>query len=137
MSLSPSGSVESDPQCPEALTFPDSSFGHQPPFYRYSNNPLSPCDPYSSASISRPQGAAHTHSQVQLIVAKSTRHSCNLLTDDVIPLLVMCSTLQDTFILFEAFSLNTLFHRESHPLSKAFQVIPVGSYMQLLWKCYS
>uniref|UniRef100_A0A3Q3WKB6 SEC7 domain-containing protein n=1 Tax=Mola mola TaxID=94237 RepID=A0A3Q3WKB6_MOLML len=36
-----------------ALTFPDSSFGHQPPFYRYSNSPLSsPCDPYSSASIS-------------------------------------------------------------------------------------
>eukprot|EP00066_Takifugu_rubripes_P030201 XP_011619467.1 PREDICTED: IQ motif and SEC7 domain-containing protein 2 [Takifugu rubripes] len=56
--------VESDPQCPEALTFPDSSFGHQPPFYRYSNSPLSsPCDPYSSASISRPPGALHTHTQ--------------------------------------------------------------------------
>lgn len=60
-------SVESDPQCPEALTFPDSSFGHQPPFYRYSNSPISsPCDPYSSASISRSPGALHTHTQVQL-----------------------------------------------------------------------
>ncbi|CAG07259.1 unnamed protein product [Tetraodon nigroviridis] len=62
---SPLHSVESDPQCPEALTFPDSSFGHQPPFYRFSSNPLSsPCDPYSPASISRPQGAAAlTHAQ--------------------------------------------------------------------------
>lgn len=66
LSLSLSGSVESDPQCPEALPFPDSSFSHQPPFYRYSNTPLSsPCDPYSPASISRPQGATHT--QVRLI----------------------------------------------------------------------
>uniref|UniRef100_A0A3B4VMB4 IQ motif and Sec7 domain ArfGEF 2 n=1 Tax=Seriola dumerili TaxID=41447 RepID=A0A3B4VMB4_SERDU len=46
-------SVEGDSQCPEALTFPDSSFGHPPPFHRYSNIPLSsPCDPYSSASTS-------------------------------------------------------------------------------------
>lgn len=60
-------SVESDPQCQEALTFADSSFGHQPPFYRYGNSPLSsPCDPYGSASISRPPGALHTHTQVPL-----------------------------------------------------------------------
>lgn len=62
-----SGSVEGDPQCPEALTFPDSSFSHQPPFYRYSNSPLtSPCDPYSSASSSAgPLGASHIHTQVR------------------------------------------------------------------------
>lgn len=64
--LSVSGSVEGDPQCPEALTFPDSSFSHQP-FYRYSNSPLtSPCDPYSSASSSAgPPGASHIHTQVR------------------------------------------------------------------------
>ncbi|XP_056277983.1 LOW QUALITY PROTEIN: IQ motif and SEC7 domain-containing protein 1-like [Pseudoliparis swirei] len=39
--------VEGDPQCPEALTYSDSSFGHQPPFHRL-------CDPY---------GATHTHTQ--------------------------------------------------------------------------
>ncbi|XP_049438116.1 IQ motif and SEC7 domain-containing protein 1-like isoform X3 [Epinephelus fuscoguttatus] len=57
-------SVEGDSQCPEALTFSDSSFGHPPPFHRYSNTPLSsPCDPYSSASTSGPLGASHTHTQ--------------------------------------------------------------------------
>uniref|UniRef100_UPI0037E94C2C IQ motif and SEC7 domain-containing protein 2-like n=1 Tax=Semicossyphus pulcher TaxID=241346 RepID=UPI0037E94C2C len=57
-------SVEGDPQCPEALTFSDSSFGHQPPFHRYSNSPLtSPCDPYGSASSSGPLGASHAHTQ--------------------------------------------------------------------------
>ncbi|KAL7399653.1 hypothetical protein ABVT39_028019 [Epinephelus coioides] len=56
--------VEGDSQCPEALTFSDSSFGHPPPFHRYSNTPLSsPCDPYSSASTSGPLGASHTHTQ--------------------------------------------------------------------------
>ncbi|CAJ1084330.1 IQ motif and SEC7 domain-containing protein 1-like isoform X2 [Xyrichtys novacula] len=56
--------VEGDPQCPEALTFSDSSFGHQPPFHRYSNSPLtSPCDPYGSTSSSGPLGASHTHTQ--------------------------------------------------------------------------
>ncbi|KAI3357016.1 hypothetical protein L3Q82_003651 [Scortum barcoo] len=57
--------VEGDPQCPEALTFSDSSFGHPPPFHRYSNSPLSsPCDPYGSASSSSgPLGASHTHTQ--------------------------------------------------------------------------
>ncbi|KAG7519394.1 IQ motif and SEC7 domain-containing protein 2 isoform X2 [Solea senegalensis] len=52
--------VEGDPQCPEALTFPDSSFSHPPPFYRYSN---SPCYPDSSASTTRNFGASHTHTQ--------------------------------------------------------------------------
>nr|XP_046252174.1 IQ motif and SEC7 domain-containing protein 1-like isoform X1 [Scatophagus argus] len=57
-------SVEGDPPCPEALTFSDSSFGHPPPFHRYSNSPLSsPCDPYSSASAGGPLGASHTHTQ--------------------------------------------------------------------------
>nr|XP_033485528.1 IQ motif and SEC7 domain-containing protein 1-like isoform X1 [Epinephelus lanceolatus] len=57
-------SVEGDSQCPEALTFSDPSFGHPPPFHRYSNTPLSsPCDPYSSASTSGPLGASHTHTQ--------------------------------------------------------------------------
>ncbi|XP_059188539.1 LOW QUALITY PROTEIN: IQ motif and SEC7 domain-containing protein 1-like [Centropristis striata] len=57
-------SVEGDPQCPEALTFSDSSFGHPPPFHRYSNSSLtSPCDPYSSNSSSGPLGASHTHTQ--------------------------------------------------------------------------
>ncbi|XP_040008778.1 IQ motif and SEC7 domain-containing protein 2-like [Xiphias gladius] len=57
-------SVEGDSQCPEALTFSDSSFGHSPPFHRFSNSPLSsPCDPYSSASTSGPLGASHTHTQ--------------------------------------------------------------------------
>ncbi|XP_040909761.1 IQ motif and SEC7 domain-containing protein 2-like [Toxotes jaculatrix] len=57
-------SVEGDSQCPEALTFSDSSFSHPPPFLRYSNSPLpSPCDPYSSASTSGPLGASHTHTQ--------------------------------------------------------------------------
>ncbi|XP_069383729.1 IQ motif and SEC7 domain-containing protein 1-like isoform X4 [Paralichthys olivaceus] len=57
-------SVEGDSQCPEALTFSDSSFGHPPPFHRYSNSPLSsPCDPYSSASTSGPLGASHIHTQ--------------------------------------------------------------------------
>uniref|UniRef100_A0A668UUP9 SEC7 domain-containing protein n=1 Tax=Oreochromis aureus TaxID=47969 RepID=A0A668UUP9_OREAU len=52
-------------QCPEALTFSDSSFGHPPPFHRYSNSPLSsPCDPYGSPSSSGPLGASHTHTQV-------------------------------------------------------------------------
>uniref|UniRef100_A0A665UCL3 IQ motif and Sec7 domain ArfGEF 2a n=1 Tax=Echeneis naucrates TaxID=173247 RepID=A0A665UCL3_ECHNA len=52
------------PQCPEAITFPDLSFGHPPPFHRYSNSPLSsPCDPYSSTSSSGPLGASHTHTQ--------------------------------------------------------------------------
>ncbi|KAM9344355.1 IQ motif and SEC7 domain-containing protein 2-like [Pholidichthys leucotaenia] len=56
--------VESDPQCPEALTFSDSSFGHPPPFHRYSNSPLSsPCDPYSSSSASGSLGPSHTHTQ--------------------------------------------------------------------------
>ncbi|KAM4563771.1 uncharacterized protein PAE49_011764 isoform 2-T2 [Odontesthes bonariensis] len=57
-------SVEGDPQCPEALTFSDSSFGHPPPFHRYSNSPLSsPCDPYSPASISGSLGASYAHTQ--------------------------------------------------------------------------
>ncbi|XP_028266579.1 IQ motif and SEC7 domain-containing protein 2-like [Parambassis ranga] len=57
-------SVEGDPQCPEALTFTDSSFGHPPPFHRYSNSPLtSPCDPYSSTSAGGPLGASHAHTQ--------------------------------------------------------------------------
>ncbi|AWP09989.1 putative IQ motif and SEC7 domain-containing protein 2-like, partial [Scophthalmus maximus] len=61
---SPLRSVEGDPQCPEALTYSDSSFGHPPPFHRYSNIPLSsPCDPYTSASTSGPLGASHTHTQ--------------------------------------------------------------------------
>uniref|UniRef100_I3KBW0 IQ motif and Sec7 domain ArfGEF 2 n=1 Tax=Oreochromis niloticus TaxID=8128 RepID=I3KBW0_ORENI len=51
-----------DSQCPEALTFSDSSFGHPPPFHRYSNSPLSsPCDPYASlawAQRSRHQPAS-------------------------------------------------------------------------------
>nr|XP_033943320.1 IQ motif and SEC7 domain-containing protein 2-like [Pseudochaenichthys georgianus] len=52
-------SVEGDSQCPEALTFSDSSFGHPPPFHRYSNSPLtSPCDPYGSTG--GPLGACHT-----------------------------------------------------------------------------
>ncbi|XP_068997867.1 IQ motif and SEC7 domain-containing protein 1-like isoform X3 [Embiotoca jacksoni] len=56
--------VEGESQCPEALTFSDSSFGHPPPFHRYSNSPLpSPCDPYSSASYGGPLGASHTHTQ--------------------------------------------------------------------------
>ncbi|KAM4563772.1 IQ motif and SEC7 domain-containing protein 2-like isoform 3-T3 [Odontesthes bonariensis] len=56
--------VEGDPQCPEALTFSDSSFGHPPPFHRYSNSPLSsPCDPYSPASISGSLGASYAHTQ--------------------------------------------------------------------------
>ncbi|XP_041859422.1 IQ motif and SEC7 domain-containing protein 2-like isoform X2 [Melanotaenia boesemani] len=56
--------VEGDPQCPEALTFSDSSFGHLPPFHRYNNSPLtSPCDPYSPASLCGPLGASHTHTQ--------------------------------------------------------------------------
>ncbi|XP_074536987.1 IQ motif and SEC7 domain-containing protein 1-like isoform X2 [Halichoeres trimaculatus] len=56
--------VEGDPQCPEALTFSDSSFGHQQPFHRYSNSPLtSPCDPYGSTSSSGPLGASHPHTQ--------------------------------------------------------------------------
>ncbi|XP_005477859.3 LOW QUALITY PROTEIN: IQ motif and SEC7 domain-containing protein 1 [Oreochromis niloticus] len=56
--------VEGDSQCPEALTFSDSSFGHPPPFHRYSNSPLSsPCDPYGSPSSSGPLGASHTHTQ--------------------------------------------------------------------------
>ncbi|KAK5924225.1 hypothetical protein CgunFtcFv8_001120 [Champsocephalus gunnari] len=50
---------EGDSQCPEALTFSDSSFGHPPPFHRYSNSPLtSPCDPYGSTG--GPLGACHT-----------------------------------------------------------------------------
>ncbi|XP_068160528.1 IQ motif and SEC7 domain-containing protein 2-like [Antennarius striatus] len=56
--------VEGDPQCPEALTFSDSSFGQPPPFHRYSNSPLSsPCDPYGSSSTSGPLGASHSHIQ--------------------------------------------------------------------------
>ncbi|XP_072222484.1 IQ motif and SEC7 domain-containing protein 2-like [Leuresthes tenuis] len=56
--------VEGDSQCPEALTFSDSSFGHPPPFHRYNNSPLSsPCDPYSPASISGSLGASFAHTQ--------------------------------------------------------------------------
>ncbi|XP_037630126.1 IQ motif and SEC7 domain-containing protein 2-like isoform X3 [Sebastes umbrosus] len=61
---SPLHSVEGDAQCPEALTFADTSFGHPPPFHRFSNSSLSnPCDPYSSTSSSGPLGAPHTHTQ--------------------------------------------------------------------------
>uniref|UniRef100_A0A672ZKH4 IQ motif and Sec7 domain ArfGEF 2a n=1 Tax=Sphaeramia orbicularis TaxID=375764 RepID=A0A672ZKH4_9TELE len=57
-------SVEGDSQCPETLTFTDSTFGHPPPFYRYSNSPLpSPCDPYGSASISPSSPASLTWAQ--------------------------------------------------------------------------
>ncbi|KAM9856071.1 LOW QUALITY PROTEIN: IQ motif and SEC7 domain-containing protein 2-like [Aulostomus maculatus] len=75
--------VEGDPQCPEALNFSDSSFGHPPPFHRYSNSPLpSPCDPYSSASASGPLGASHTQgsspisppSPASLTWAQRSRH---------------------------------------------------------------
>ncbi|XP_016891352.1 IQ motif and SEC7 domain-containing protein 2-like [Cynoglossus semilaevis] len=53
--------VEGDSQCPESLTYADSSFGHLPPLYLYSNSPLSsPCDPSSSSSIRRPLGVPHT-----------------------------------------------------------------------------
>ncbi|XP_036068776.1 IQ motif and SEC7 domain-containing protein 2, partial [Oryzias melastigma] len=56
--------VEGDAQCPETLTFSDSSFGHPPPFHRYSNNPLpSLCDPYSPASTGRPLGTSYVHTQ--------------------------------------------------------------------------
>ncbi|KAM4737792.1 IQ motif and SEC7 domain-containing protein 1-like isoform 2-T2 [Anableps anableps] len=56
--------VEGDPQCPEVLTFSDSSFGHPPPFHRYSNSPLSsPCDPYGPASSAGPLGASHSQTQ--------------------------------------------------------------------------
>ncbi|XP_027865864.1 IQ motif and SEC7 domain-containing protein 2-like isoform X1 [Xiphophorus couchianus] len=56
--------VEGDPQCPEVLTFSDSSFGHPPPFHRYSNSPLSsPCDPYGPASGTGPLGASHSQTQ--------------------------------------------------------------------------
>ncbi|XP_068603606.1 IQ motif and SEC7 domain-containing protein 1-like [Brachionichthys hirsutus] len=56
--------VEGDPQCPEALTFSDSSFGQPPHFHHYSNSPLSsPCDPYSSASTSGPLGASQSHTE--------------------------------------------------------------------------
>uniref|UniRef100_A0A3P8UBP9 IQ motif and Sec7 domain ArfGEF 2 n=1 Tax=Cynoglossus semilaevis TaxID=244447 RepID=A0A3P8UBP9_CYNSE len=59
--LSFSVSVEGDSQCPESLTYADSSFGHLPPLYLYSNSPLSsPCDPSSSSSIRRPLGVPHT-----------------------------------------------------------------------------
>ncbi|MEQ2271713.1 hypothetical protein XENORESO_008204, partial [Xenotaenia resolanae] len=56
--------VEGDPQCPEVLTFSDSSFGQPPPFHRYSNSPLSsPCDPYGTSSCSGPLGASHSQTQ--------------------------------------------------------------------------
>ncbi|KAM6925387.1 IQ motif and SEC7 domain-containing protein 2-like [Xenentodon cancila] len=56
--------VEGDSRCPEALAFSDSSFGHPPPFHRYTNSPLSsPCDPYSPASTSGPLGVSHVHTQ--------------------------------------------------------------------------
>ncbi|MEQ2193937.1 hypothetical protein XENOCAPTIV_018911 [Xenoophorus captivus] len=56
--------VEGDPQCPEVLTFKDSSFGQPPPFHRYSNSPLSsPCDPYGTSSCSGPLGASHSQTQ--------------------------------------------------------------------------
>ncbi|KAM9701198.1 LOW QUALITY PROTEIN: IQ motif and SEC7 domain-containing protein 2-like, partial [Menidia menidia] len=59
-----SSSVEADAQCPEVLTFPDSSFGQPPPFHRYSNSPLSsPCDPYAPASIAGSLGAPFAHTQ--------------------------------------------------------------------------
>ncbi|KAF1391074.1 hypothetical protein PFLUV_G00064820 [Perca fluviatilis] len=71
--------VEGDPQCPEALTFSDSSFGHPPPFHRYSNSPLcSPCDPYSSAPPSGPhtQGSSPVSppSPASLAWAQRSRH---------------------------------------------------------------
>ncbi|XP_029911993.1 IQ motif and SEC7 domain-containing protein 1-like [Myripristis murdjan] len=66
-SWSPLHSVEGDPQCPEALSFSDTSFGHPPSFHRYSNSPISgPCGPYSTASTSGPLGPYHTHSHPQL-----------------------------------------------------------------------
>ncbi|RVE71071.1 hypothetical protein OJAV_G00070750 [Oryzias javanicus] len=55
--------VEGDAQCPETLTFSDSSFGHPPPFHRYSNPFPSLCDPYSPASTGRPLGASYVHTQ--------------------------------------------------------------------------
>ncbi|XP_035863879.1 IQ motif and SEC7 domain-containing protein 1-like isoform X2 [Sander lucioperca] len=71
--------VEGDHQCPEALTFSDSSFGHPPPFHRYSNSPLcSPCDPYSSTSPSGPhtQGSSPVSppSPASLAWAQRSRH---------------------------------------------------------------
>ncbi|TDH11124.1 hypothetical protein EPR50_G00082290 [Perca flavescens] len=71
--------VEGDPQCPEALTFSDSSFGHPPPFHRYSNSPLcSPCDPYSSTPPSGPhtQGSSPVSppSPASLAWAQRSRH---------------------------------------------------------------
>ncbi|KAK5864082.1 hypothetical protein PBY51_001054 [Eleginops maclovinus] len=74
-------SVEGDSQCPEALTFSDTSFGHPPPFHRYSNSPLtSPCDPYGSTG--GPLGACHTQgsspvsppSPASLAWAQRSRH---------------------------------------------------------------
>ncbi|XP_029994305.1 LOW QUALITY PROTEIN: IQ motif and SEC7 domain-containing protein 2-like [Sphaeramia orbicularis] len=65
--------VEGDSQCPETLTFTDSTFGHPPPFYRYSNSPLpSPCDPYGSASSSGPLGSAHSYTQGSCPVSPSS-----------------------------------------------------------------
>uniref|UniRef100_A0A669F6T5 IQ motif and Sec7 domain ArfGEF 2 n=1 Tax=Oreochromis niloticus TaxID=8128 RepID=A0A669F6T5_ORENI len=61
---------EGDSQCPEALTFSDSSFGHPPPFHRYSNSPLSsPCDPYgspSSTSLAWAQRSRHQPASLAL-----------------------------------------------------------------------
>uniref|UniRef100_A0A3Q3SAD6 IQ motif and SEC7 domain-containing protein 2-like n=1 Tax=Mastacembelus armatus TaxID=205130 RepID=A0A3Q3SAD6_9TELE len=82
-------SVEGDAQCPEALTFSDSSLGHQPPFHRYSNSPLSsPCDPYSSASTSGPLGTSHTqrsrHQPASLALRKQEEEEskrCKALSD--------------------------------------------------------
>ncbi|KAF7210472.1 IQ motif and SEC7 domain-containing protein 2-like [Nothobranchius furzeri] len=56
--------VEGDPQCPEAIAFSDSSFGHPPPFHRYSNSPLtSPVDPYGPIPTSGPLGGSRPQTQ--------------------------------------------------------------------------
>ncbi|XP_056129083.1 LOW QUALITY PROTEIN: IQ motif and SEC7 domain-containing protein 1-like [Lampris incognitus] len=58
--------VEGDSQCPEALSFSESSFSHPPAFHRYSNSPVSiPCGPYSTTPTSGPPGPFHTHTHSQ------------------------------------------------------------------------
>uniref|UniRef100_A0A3B3USQ0 IQ motif and Sec7 domain ArfGEF 2 n=1 Tax=Poecilia latipinna TaxID=48699 RepID=A0A3B3USQ0_9TELE len=77
-------SVEGDPQCPEVLTFSDSSFGHPPPFHRYSNSPLSsPCDPYGPASGTGPLGRSR-HQPASLALRKQEEEEskrCKALSD--------------------------------------------------------
>uniref|UniRef100_A0A673A0K2 IQ motif and Sec7 domain ArfGEF 2a n=1 Tax=Sphaeramia orbicularis TaxID=375764 RepID=A0A673A0K2_9TELE len=75
-----------DSQCPETLTFTDSTFGHPPPFYRYSNSPLpSPCDPYGSSSSSGPltwaQRSRHQPASLALRKQEEESKRCKALSD--------------------------------------------------------